>query len=99
MWWIGLSLRWLLLLLSTGSRKLQLKGPKAQGLQCALVVSHRLGSCGSWALEHRLRIVVHGLSQSEICGIVPDKGWNLCLLHWQADSYLLHHGGSPIKSY
>ena len=20
------------------------------------------------------------------CGIFPDQGWNLCLLHWQADS-------------
>ena len=26
----------------------------------------------------------------------PDQGWNLCLLHWQADSLPLSHQGSPI---
>ena len=29
------------------------------------------------------------------CGIFPDQGWNLCLLHWQADSLPLRHQGSP----
>ena len=31
-------------------------------------------------------------------GIFPTRGWNpqvLCLLHWQLDSLLLHHLGSP----
>ena len=28
------------------------------------------------------------------CGIFPDQGLNLCPLHWQADSYPLHHRGS-----
>ena len=27
-----------------------------------------------------------GLSCSRACGIIPDQGSNLCLLHWQADS-------------
>ena len=29
--------------------------------------------------------VVDGLSCPEVCGIFPDQGLNLCLLHWQAD--------------
>ena len=32
---------------------------------------------------------------SEACRIFPDQGLNLCLLHWQADSYPLYHQGSP----
>ena len=39
----GFSLRWLLLLRSTGSRRVG-----------SVVVAHRLSSCGSWALECRL---------------------------------------------
>ena len=31
-------------------------------------------------------------------GIIPDQGSNLCLLHWQVDSLLLSHQGSPILS-
>ena len=32
-------------------------------------------------------------------GIFPTRGWNACLLHlphWQADSLLLSHQGSPV---
>ena len=36
-------------------------------------------------------VVVHGLSCSAVCGIFPDQGWNLCLLHSQS----LYH--SAIK--
>ena len=38
---------------------------------------------------------MHGLSCSEMCGIFPDQGSNLCLLHWQADSLPLSHQGCP----
>ena len=31
-------------------------------------------------------------------GIFPTQGLNLCLLHWQADSLLLSHWGSPCQS-
>ena len=41
-------------------------------------------------------IVVHRLNCSEACGIFPDEGSNLCLLHWQADSLPLSHQGSPV---
>ena len=34
------------------------------------------------------------LSCSTACGIFPDQGLNLCLLHWQADSLPLSHQGS-----
>ena len=51
---------------------------------------------------------VHGISQARILewvpfppqGVFPTWGWNLSLLHWQADSLPLSHLGSwcPIKS-
>ena len=40
-------------------------------------------------------VVVHGLSCLMACGIFPDQGLNLCLLHWQEDSLPLTHQGSP----
>ena len=52
--------------------------------------------CGLEVLECRLRSCVHQLSCPAACGIYPDQGLNLCPLHWQVDSYLLHHQGSPI---
>ena len=30
-----------------------------------------------------------------MCGIFPDQGSNLCVLHWQVDSSPLSHQGSP----
>ena len=39
--------------------------------------------------------MAHGLSCSAACGIFLDQGLNLYPLHWQADSYPLHHQGSP----
>ena len=35
----------------------------------SVVVANGLGSCGSWALEHRLGSCVHGLSCSLGCGV------------------------------
>ena len=43
--------------------------------------------------------VVHGLRSSTACGIFPDRGWNLCLLHWQVDSLPLRPQGSPGASF
>ena len=44
-----------------------------------------------------LRGPKHRLSHcgAQACGIFPDQGSNLCLLHWQADSLPLSHQGSP----
>ena len=39
----------------------------------------------------RCIVVAHGLSCPAACGIFPDQGSNLCLLHQQVDSYPLHH--------
>ena len=45
-------------------------------------------SCGLRAVELAGSVAVaHGLSCSLACGIVPDKGLNLCPLSWQVDSY------------
>ena len=47
---------------------------------------------------------VHGIFQTRLLewdyhfflqGIFPTQGWNLHLLHWQADSFPLSHLGSP----
>ena len=43
-------------------------------------------------------VTAHGLSCFSACGIFPDQGLNLCLLHWQADSLPLNHEGSPWYS-
>ena len=50
---------------------------------------------------------VHGISWKDCWsglpfpsqGIFPTQGWNLFLLHWQADSSLLSHQGSPFVSF
>ena len=65
---VGFSLRWLLLLQSTGSR--------VQGLQYlqhtgSVAVAHRLQSTGSVAM-------VHGFSCSATCGIFLDQSSNTC---------------------
>ena len=58
------------------------------GLHCctgfSLVAVPGLQSTGSV-------FVAHGLSSSVARGILPDQGWNPCLLHWQADSSLPSH--------
>ena len=43
--------------------------------------------------------MAHGLSCSEIFGILLDQGSNACLLHWQVDSFPLSHQGNPIDSH
>ena len=44
-------------------------------------------------------VTVYELSCFPACGIFPDQGSNLCPLHWQADSHLLHHQEVPILQY
>ena len=51
--------------------------------------------CRAWALV----LVADGLSCSVVCGIFPDQGSNLHLLHWQEDSLPLNHQGSPMFLY
>ena len=42
-------------------------------------------------------LVVHGLTCSAACEILPDQGSSLCPLHWRADSYSLHPKYSLIE--
>ena len=57
-------------------------------LKASVVVAPGLQSTGSV-------VVVHGLGFSVACGILPDQGLNLRLLHWQVDSLPPSHQGSP----
>ena len=60
------------------------------------VVGSVVSACG---LESMGSVVVAArLSRSMAYGILLDQGLNLRILHWQADSYLLHHQGNPIIS-
>ena len=68
---------------------------KVLGSQASELTARGFGNCDSPTLEHLGSFVTHWLSCSEACGIFPDQGLNLCPLHWQADSYPLHHQGSP----
>ena len=58
------------------------------GFSCcrAQAVGHSdLNSCGMWALELKLDLVVvaQKLSYPAECGMSPDQGSNPPLLHWQ----------------
>ena len=64
-------------------------GLEASGLQSlqhvgSVVTAPGLQSTG-------LVILVNGVSCPQACGIFPDKGSNLCVLHWQEDSLPLSH--------
>ena len=63
-------------------------GARALGVWASVVVARGLYSADSV-------VVAHGLSCSTACGIFPDQGLNPYPLHWQADSYPLHHQESP----
>ena len=67
-----------------------------QPFSCRVQASHSSGflllSKGS---RHSASVVAaHGHICSAECGILLDQGSNLCPLHWQVDSYPLHHQGS-----
>ena len=47
-----------------------------------------------WILGSRAQ-----LNSSVACGIFPDQGPDLCLLHWQVDSLPLSHQGSTTYSF
>ena len=77
---VGFSLVWLLLLWSVDAW--------AHGFQ---ELWHVDSDCSSWALKHRLVVVVHRLSCSPACGASRIRNRTPCLLHWQADSLPLSH--------
>ena len=57
-----------------------------------VVAACRLKSAG-------LVVVVHGLHCFAACEIFPDRGSNLCPLHWQADSYPLDHHETHTREF
>ena len=71
------------------------------GLHCCagfslVVVRGLLIATASPVVEQGLKgtgsiVVVHGFNCSTTCGILPDQGLNLCLLHWQVDSLPMSH--------
>ena len=73
---MSFSLRWLLLLRSTGSRRTGFSSCGTWAQQSWLM--------GSRAQAQQL--LLHGLSCSAACGIFPDQVSNPCPLHWQVDS-------------
>ena len=58
-------------------------------------------SCSSRLWSTGSMVMVQGLSCFMPCGIYLDQRANLnpCLLHWQADSLLLRHQGSPSPTF
>ena len=68
------------------------QGSRRVGLLAAV---HALSSCGLQALKHGFGSWTHRLSYSVACGIFPHQELNPYHLPWQADSYPLHHQGSP----
>ena len=65
------------------------RGARASHCRGLSIAEHRLQTC-------KLSSCGSGLSCPAACGIFPDQGSNPCPLHWQADSQLLRHQGSPI---
>ena len=59
------------------------------GASVSIVVVPELEGIGSM-------VVAHEFSCSMVCGNFPDRGCNLCLLYWQADSLPLNHQGSSL---
>ena len=88
LWCTGFSMRWLLLLRSTGSRHTGSRhaGFSGCGAWASVVVVHGLSSCGSGALECRLSSCGAQVQLLRGIRIFPDQGSNSCPQHWQADS-------------
>jgi len=67
---------------------------RALGVQ-ASVAQHTGTAAAAPGLQNvASEVVAHGLSYSPARGIFLEQGWNLCLLHWQMNSYPLGHQGS-----
>ena len=107
-WWVFyLIILWLhcVFALYQGFLQLQCEGLSLQRfLLLGSTVSRYEGysTCEVGARQSRLRlqsadsiVTAHGPSCSSACGILPDQGLNLCLLHWQADSSPMDHQRTP----
>ena len=67
------------------------------GAQASGVAVQGLSSCSSRLSGMGSVVVAQGFSCSEACGNLPDQRSKMGPLHWQADSYPLHHQESPKK--
>ena len=64
----------------------------------SLVAEQGLQAHGFQWLPHLGSVVgAHGPSFFVACGIFPEQGSNPCPLHWQEDSYPLHHQEVPYN--
>ena len=72
---------WLCWLFSSCGDEGLLSRYRAQTLHCV-----GFSGCGPQVLGTGSVVKAHGLGDSAACGIFPDPGSNLCLLHWQVDS-------------
>ena len=83
-----------------GLLQLRCSAPHCGGFSAG---ARALGHVGSAAAAPRLQstgvvLEAHGSTCSSACGIFPDQGSNLCLLHWHVDSLSLRHQESPPKA-
>ena len=67
------------------------------GSQSSVFAAPGLSSWGSQVLEYSSIVVAHRLSCSVTCGIFPDQGLNLYLLHWRAIAYRWATGEPHIQ--
>ena len=70
-------------------------GVWAVNMQASVAAAYRLGGCGSRARVRAQWLWCTGFSCPAACGVFPDQGSTLCPPRWQADSFPLHHQGSP----
>ena len=92
-------------LLQAGLLSLWREGATLQ-LQCtevSPVMEHGFWAQGLSSRSSQTAAQTHscgcGAGCSEVCGLFPGQGSNLCPLHWQVDSSPVHHQGSPIFSF
>ena len=62
-------------------------------MQALSTKASAVAACGVWTTGSA--VVVQGLNCSALCYVFLDQGLNPCSLHWQVDSYPLHHQASP----
>ena len=85
--WVFVSVRGLSLVVASGGH--------SSSQRAGLSLSRPLLLRSTGSRRAGSAVVAHGPSCSAARGILPAQGSNPCPLHWQADSQLLRHQGSP----
>ena len=70
-------------------------GSQVLGAQASVVAAWGSTVVALWLQSTDSVVAAHRFSCFLACGIFPDRGSKLRLLHWQADSSPLVHQGSP----